>query len=319
MQSEAYKNISNQHFLKSNSKKRIKHNKPVDIVFYVFIYTFFTLFSLLCILPFWYLFINTISNNDFVKQGVIIFLPKGIHFANYINIFKLNGLWNAMYISVLRTVLGTFCTVLGSSFVGYLVTKKEMWGRSIWYRFIIITMYFNAGIIPWYLVMRIMHLTNNFLAYIIPRIVSPFFIILVKTYIESIPGSLEEAAIIDGAGYLKIYLKIILPLSTPILATIAIFSAVENWNMFMDTRYLMTDENLFTLQFVLQRYLNESNYLAMILNSSSGTSGLDPSKMVNSRVVQMTVTMIVVLPILLIYPLFQRFFVKGIMLGAIKG
>jgi putative aldouronate transport system permease protein len=162
-------------------------------------------------------------------------------------------------------------------------------------------------------------LTNNFLAYLLPFIVSPFYIILVKTYIESIPVSLEEAAIVDGAGYVKRFILIILPLSLPILATVAIFSAVTQWNSFIDTLFLMTRESLYTLQFVLQRYLREADYLAQIMRSGSSLAGVDMAKMINPRVVQMTVTMVVVAPILIIYPLFQRYFIKGIMMGAIKG
>ena len=291
-----------------------------DIIFYIIAYSLFLIFTLLCIFPFWYLFINTISNNDLVKSGDIIFFPRGIHLENYIQVFQLKGLWQAFMISIGRTVIGTFLTVFASAFVGYLVTKQEMWGRKFWYRFILVIMFFNAGIIPWYMTMYNLRLTNNFLAYIIPWIVSPFYIILVKTFIESIPDALEEAAIIDGAGYLRRFFSLILPLSVPILATVAIFSAVTQWNSFIDTMFLMTDEKLFTLQYVLQQYLKQADYLAKIIRAGAGgLSGVDVSKLINPRVVQMTVTMVVVLPILIVYPLFQRYFIKGLMLGAIKG
>jgi putative aldouronate transport system permease protein len=301
---------------------KIKHGFRLssrDIIFFIIAYTLFSLFTFLCVFPFWYLFINTISNNELVRKGAIIFLPQGIHLDNYIDVFRLRGLWQAFIISIGRTVIGTFLTVLASAFVGYLVTKREMWGRKFWYRFVIITMFLNAGLIPWYMTMYNLRLTNNFLAYLLPFIVSPFFIILVKTYIESIPVSLEEAAIVDGAGYLKRFTRIIFPLSVPILATVAIFSAVTQWNSFIDTLFLMTKENLFTLQFVLQRYLKEADYLAMIMRTGSSLTGVAVDKMVNPRVVQMTVTMVVVLPILIVYPVFQRYFIKGIMMGAIKG
>ncbi len=294
--------------------------KGEDIAFYGFAYAFFILFTFVCIFPFWYLFINTISDNQLVSQGDVIFYPRGIHFRNYVEVFQIRGLGQAFLISLGRTVIGTFLTVIASGFVGYLFTKKEMWMRRFWYRFFIVTMFFNAGLIPWYMTMFNLRLTNNFLAYLLPFIVSPFYIILVKTYIESIPPSLEEAALVDGAGYIRRFTGIIMPLTFPILATVAIFSAVTQWNSFIDTLFLMTKERLFTLQFVLQRYLKEADYLAQLMRaSSSGISGLDVSKLVNPRVVQMTVTMVVVLPILVVYPVFQRYFVKGIMIGAIKG
>ena len=290
-----------------------------DITFYVIAYALFLIFTLICIFPFWYLFINTISDNNLVKSGDIILLPKGFHLKNYVNVFKLKGLWQAFIVSLGRTSIGTFLTVIASAFVGYLFTKNEMWGKKFWYRFLIITMFFNAGIIPWYMTMYNLRLTNNFLAYILPFIVSPFYIILVKTFIESIPTALEEAALVDGAGYIKRFIYIIFPLCMPILATVAIFSAVTQWNSFIDTMFLMTDETLFTLQFVLQRYLKEADYLAQIMRAGSSMSGIDVSKLVNPRVIQMTVTMVVVLPILVVYPIFQRYFIKGIMIGAIKG
>ena len=294
--------------------------KPLknDIPFIIINYTIFGIFTLMCIIPFYYLFINTISDNDLVRRGLIRLIPRGFHLSNYEQVIKLRGLSQAAFISVSRTLLGTVLTVLASGFVGYLFTKQIMWGRRFWYRFIIITMYFSAGLVPWYMNMVMLRLTNNFLAYIIPGIMAPFSIILVKTYIESIPPSLEESAAIDGAGTILIFRKIIIPLTTPILATIAIFGAVGHWNSFMDTLFLMTDERLFTLQFVLWRYLNEANYLASIMRSGTAAA-VDVSQALTPRTIQMTISMIVVFPILLAYPFLQRYFVKGIMVGAIKG
>jgi len=294
--------------------------KPLknDIPFIIINYTIFGIFTLMCIIPFYYLFINTISDNDLVKRGLIRLIPRGFHLSNYEQVIKLRGLSQAAFISVSRTLLGTVLTVLASGFVGYLFTKQIMWGRKFWYRFIIITMYFSAGLVPWYMNMVMLRLTNNFLAYIIPGIMAPFSIILVKTYIESIPPSLEESASIDGAGTITIFHKIILPLTKPILATIAIFGAVGHWNSFIDTLFLMTEERMFTLQFVLWRYLNEANYLASIMRSGTAAA-VDVSQALTPRTIQMTISMIVVFPILLAYPFLQRFFVKGIMVGAIKG
>jgi len=289
-----------------------------DYLFIIVNYAVFGVFTLMCVLPFYYLFINTISDNDLVKRGLIKLIPKGFHLNNYAQVFKLRGLGQAALISVSRTLGGTALTVLASAFVGYLVTKQMLWGRKFWYRYIIITMYFSAGLIPWYMNMVMLHLNNNFLAYIIPGIVAPFNVILVKTYIESIPPSLEESASMDGAGILTIFGKIILPLTKPILATIAIFAAVGHWNSFMDTLFLMTDEKYFTLQFVLWRYLNEANYLASIMRSGT-IAAVDAAQVLTPRTIQMTISMVVVLPILCTYPFLQRFFIKGIMVGAIKG
>lgn len=282
-------------------------------------YLVFGIFTLMCVYPFYYIFINTISDNTLTARGLVMFYPIGVHFSNYVQVLKIAGLAQATLISVARTVLGTGLTVFASAFVGYLVTKEKMWHRKFWYRFIIATMYFNAGIIPWYILMMNLHLTNNFLAYIIPGIVSPFNIILVKTYVESIPAALEESAQIDSAGYWTRFTRIVLPLCTPILATVTVFSAVGQWNSFQDTLFLMTDRNLYTLQFLLYRYINESNALATILKNTSGAVNVNLSLVQTPTSVRMTVTMIVVAPILLVYPFFQRYFVGGIMIGAVKG
>ncbi len=291
-----------------------------DRIFNIFNYSAFIIYTLICIFPFYYLFINTISSNELTGLGLITFYPKGIHFSNYVQVLKLKGLGSAALVSVGRTVIGTALTVFASAFLGYLFTKNEMWGRKFWYRFVVVTMYFNAGILPWFITMMNLGLTNNYLAYILPYIVQPFNIILIKTYIESIPKSLQESAQLDGAGYFVIFYRIIFPLITPILATVAVFSAVNQWNSFTDTLFLMTDSKYFTLQFVLYRYLNEATSLASIIRSSQGGPiNINIQNMQTPTSVRMTVSMIVVAPILLVYPYFQRYFVKGIMIGAVKG
>jgi multiple sugar transport system permease protein/putative aldouronate transport system permease protein len=232
---------------------------------------------------------------------------------------NVSDLGNAFLVSIARTLIGTAVMVLATAFVGYLVTKKEMWGRKFWYRFLVITMYFNAGTIPWFLNMSMLGLTNNFLAYIIPGIVAPYNIILVKTYIESIPGELEESALIDGAGFFTVWRRIIFPLSKPILATIAIFGAVGHWNSFTDSLILMQGApEFFTLQHRLYIYLNTSSNLAQVAAGGNNVSSV-VSGMLNQKVLKYTISMVTVIPILIVYPFMNRYFEKGIMLGAVKG
>lgn len=301
----------------------VKTNKlnTSDIIFHILNYTFFTIFTIICIYPFYYLIINTISSNELSANGVINLLPRQIHIKNYINVIKIRGLGTALFISVARTAFGTACTVLASAFLGFMFTQQKMWGRKFWYRFIVITMYFNAGLIPMFLTMKNLHLTNTFWVYIIPAIVQPFNIILVKTFVESIPISLQEAAEIDGASVITVFRKIILPTSTPILATIAIFSAVNQWNNFYDTLIYVTDQKLYSLQYLLYCYINQANSLKALINNAVGGGG-DVTGLVSKQTptsVRMTVTVIVVIPILCIYPMFQKYFVKGIMIGSVKG
>jgi ABC-type glycerol-3-phosphate transport system permease component len=200
-------------------------------------------------------------------------------------------------------------------------TRETLWHRKFWYRFVIATMYFNAGIIPWYITMKNLGLTNNFWGYIWPVVVQPFYIVLCKTFVESTPKELQDAAQIDGAGTLRIFFRVMLPIIKPILATIAIFAAVAQWNSFQDTLLLVTDSKLFTLQFVLYQYVNQATSLKGLINNASGTVNIAASlaKAQTATSIRMTVTILVVTPIILVYPIFQRFFVKGIMIGAVKG
>ncbi len=296
----------------------VYERKWTDVVFDCLNYTIFLLFTVSCIFPFYYIFINTISDADLVVAGKITLWPQGINIQNYINMMKVNAIGRAFIVTIARTLLGTALMVGASGLIGYLVTKKEMWHRKIWYRFIIITMYFNAGIIPWYMNMSMLGLTGNFMAYIIPGIVAPYNIILVKTYIESIPAELEESAFMDGASYMQVFTKIIWPLSKPILATIAIFGAVGHWNSFTDSLILMqNNSSMFTLQHLLYNYLNMSTDLEGQI--SGNDIEIFKGAMANAKVMKYTVSMISVIPILLVYPFMQRYFEKGIMLGAVKG
>lgn len=304
------------------SSKKKKAQTPGDIVFSIINYTIFILFTILCVYPFYYLFINTISSNQLSANGSIIWLPQQIQWNNYVDVFKLKGLSDAFVVSILRTVIGTVCTVFSSAFLGFMFTQEKMWKRKFWYRLMIITMYFNAGLIPCFIINYNLHLTNNFWVYILPVIVQPFNIILVKTFVESTPKSLQEAAAIDGAGILKIFFRVVLPICTPILATIAIFSAVGQWNSFQDTLIYVTDSHLYSLQYLLYSYINAANSLATLIQSNPGLSGSTIANLATQQTptsIRMTVSIVVVIPILVVYPFFQRYFVKGIMIGAVKG
>ncbi len=286
-----------------------------------FTYIIYSVFAFVCIYPFYYIFINSISNNKLSESGKVIFLPKEVHFTNYASVIKLEGLFDAFKVSLARTVVGTIFTVFTSAFLGYMFTRKSLWGRKFWYRLIAATMYFNAGIIPWFITMDKLGLRDNFWCYILPVAISPFYLILCKTFIESVPDELQDAAMIDGAGTLTIFFRIMLPVIKPILATVAIFTAVNQWNAFQDTLLLVTDKKLYTLQYVLYQYISQANSVKALINGTSSSANIAASmaKMQTQTSVRMTVTIIVVTPILLVYPFFQKYFTKGIMIGAVKG
>lgn len=293
-----------------------------DVIFNIINYTLFTVFMIICLFPFYYIFINSISSPSEVTKGAVTFFPKGFSLDTYKAILQVQDIGRSFLVTISKTVISTALMVLASALIGYLVTKKEMWHRKLWYRFLVITMYFNAGIIPWFMNMQMLGLTNNYMAYIIPAVVAPYNIILVKTYIESIPAELEESAFIDGAGYMTIFRKIIWPLCKPILATITIFGAVGSWNSFTDSLMLMGSAPQYqTLQHKLYNYLNATADLKNLIQGSVSNEAIR-NAMNNAdfaNVIKYTVSMVSIIPILIVYPFMQRYFEEGIMLGAVKG
>ena len=279
---------------------------------YGLIYLFLGAFTLLCAYPFYYLIIYTFSDSAKAAAGITIY-PKGFTLDNIRMVLTMDNIPRALWMSVIRTVCASGLTLIGSSFFGYLMTKREMYLRTFFYRLCVISMYVAGGLIPTYIVYRIYGMTNTFWVYIVPGIVTPYYVVLIKTYMESIPYELEEAALIDGAGILTVFARIILPLSKPILATIAVFSIVAEWNYWFDTHIYIVNEDLYTLQYVLYNYMQDAQKLTERMSrNASGVS-------LNTTTVRMTITFIVTLPILLVYPFMQRYFTKGLMLGAVKG
>lgn len=291
--------------------------KGHDWFFQIVNYFVFGLFALICVYPFYYVFINTISANDLADRGKILFYPQGIHFTNYFDMLRRNGIAHSALISLLRSVIGTALSVFGASYLAFCFTNQKMWARKFWYRFVVITMYFSAGMIPIYLTIKMLGLLDSFWVYVIPGMFPVYNMILVKTYMESIPPSLEESARIDGAGFFTRYFKVVLPLSVPIIATIALFSVVGQWNSFMDTLLYVRDYDLYTLQYILYEYLNEAAALSKLAQAGMDVGELAKNMTPNSM--RLTITVIVIFPVMLIYPFMQRYFVSGIMIGAVKG
>lgn len=299
------------------TSNRIKNTKA-DIVFNIFAYTIFSLLIIIFAYPFYYLLINTISDNELVNLNKVVLYPIGVHFQNYVGVLTLERLQDAAVVSIARTLIGTFATLLFTAYAGYVFSKTEMWGRKFWYRLTVTTMYISAGMIPVYLNVKNLGLMNNFWVYVMLHLFSAYNMILVKTYIESLPPSLEESAEIDGAGYLTRFFRIVLPLSKPILATIGLFSAVTHWNNMFDTKMYITKQKLFTLQFVLYEYYEHVKSLEQTMLEN----GVDPSllkELSSSTTTRLTMTAVTIIPIMCVYPFIQKYYMKGIMIGAVKG
>lgn len=278
-------------------------------------YMFLIVLAVLCVYPFYYILIYSISvPGEAASKGVFL-LPRGFSIETYKQLMSDSTIMYAAFISVSRTVVGTALSVICCAAFGFVLTQQELKYRRLLYRMVIVTMYLSAGLIPTYLLLKGVGLQNNFLLYIIPGAVPAFNLILVKTYIESIPYSLQESAKMDGANPYVILRKIIMPLCVPVLAVIAIFTAVGQWNSWFDNFILADIPQLRTLQYLLYLYL---------LDLTATQTSLEAVRMnrevtVTPQSVRMAITTIVTLPVLIVYPVFQKYFVKGIMLGAIKG
>jgi putative aldouronate transport system permease protein len=271
-------------------------------------------FAFICLYPLYYILIYSISLPKEAAKGLSL-LPRGFTLENYRQLFLQGNLLSALMVSLARTTIGPVLTVFCTALFAYLLTQPKLRFKKAIYRMVVVTMYLNAGLIPWYLTMTRLGLRNNFLIYVLPSAVGAFGLILVKTYMEQTPPSLQESATIDGAGPFLVFYKIMLPICRPVLATVAIFAAVDQWNTWMDNFYLVTDRNLQTLQLLLLTFLTDR-----ASQTTSTASRMNMSKVtVTPTSIRMTMTMIVTLPVLFVYPVFQRHFMKGILIGAVKG
>jgi putative aldouronate transport system permease protein len=273
-----------------------------------------SIIAIICMYPFYYIILYSISDPQAASKGVFLF-PSGITLKNYMLVFKVDLIFHSFLISALRAIVGTVLTLLFSSLLAFLVTKKELPFRKLIYRMVVFTLFINAGIIPWYMTMLGLGLKNHFLLYVLPSAVGAFYVVLLKTYFEQLPPSLEESASIDGAGIMRIFFVIILPLSLPIVAAVAVFSAVGQWNSWYDNFFLVTDPKLKTLQLVLLEFLQRNMAEMMARDNSAASKAVSVTPMA----IRMTISVVSILPVFIVYPLLQKYFIKGILIGAVKG
>ena len=276
----------------------------------------FLVLILVCAYPIWYILIQSLSGS--IVPGKALLLPHQFTLSNYQQIFKIPGVLHAVGVSFARTIVGTGLTTTCCMLMGYLFSKQTMPGRKFLYRMLTITMYVSGGLIPTYLAMKSYMLLNSFWVYVLPSAVSAYYVILIKTYVEQLPAAIEESAMIDGANVRVIFFRIILPMSLPIMATIMVYASVAQWNAWFDNHiYTFAEDKLTTMQYLLYNYLNEAERLAAMVAESA--HDVDISAQLTPKGLRMTMTMITVLPVLMFYPFLQRFFIKGIVIGAVKG
>jgi putative aldouronate transport system permease protein len=299
-----------------------------DYIINFIIYGFMTLMIVLVMYPFLNALAISFNNADDTTRGGIGLWPRVFSIASYRNIFINPAIWNAYGITIARTVIGTLMALFCTGLFAFGLAHKNLVGRRFYAIFaLLIPMYFGGGIIPFYLLLRNLNLVNSFWVYIIPGLIGPFNVILMRTFFQEIPEALEESAMLDGANYLTIFLRIILPISTPIIATIALFVGVGHWNAWFDAAFYNTKEELKPMQSVLISIVNEAAYAERMAALSGGGAAAAQSavgnvgrgRQANVRSITLATMYVTILPIIMIYPFLQRFFIKGIMIGSIKG
>ena len=273
-----------------------------------------TVLSLTCILPFIHLAAKSISSNTAVMQKSVVLWPKGINFDAYASIFQDGSLVRSFTFSVWVVLIFTLLGMIACTCAAYPLSKKRLKGRTFFTFLLMFPMYFSAGLIPNYLLLKNLHLLNNMWVLILPLIYSAYNMLIMKSYFQSsIPDSLEEAAFLDGANNFQILFQVVLPLSKPILATLSLFYAVGRWNAYADNKYFITAESLKMIQYKL--------YQLVASATEAQTATLSEAIEVTStpEVLQSACIMFATLPIICVYPFLQKYFVKGVMVGALKG
>ena len=272
------------------------------------------LLCLSCILPFIHLAAKSVSSNTAVMQRSVVLWPRGLNFDAYASIFQDGTLVHSFLYSILVVVIFTILGMITCICASYPLSRKRLKGRGFFTILLMIPMYFNAGLIPTYLLYRDLKMLNTMWVLILPLIYSAYNMLIMKTYFQStIPDSLEEAAFLDGANNFQILFRIVLPLSLPIIATLSLFYAVGRWNAYADNKYYITREGLKMIQYKLYQLVSSA--------TEAQTATLSEAIEVKStpEVLQAACLMFATLPIICIYPFLQKYFVKGVMVGAVKG
>jgi len=302
--------------------KKITSSKVENVVFNTLNTVFLVIMAFITLYPFW----NTIaiSFNDAMDtiQGGINFWPRKFTFFNYEVIFQTGAIPHAFFVSVCRTVINVVTGVFFTAMIAYVLSRKKFPLRKIFTMVLVLSMYVNAGLIPTFFLIRGLGMYNSFWVYIIPGIINAYNFIIIRTYLGGIPESIIESAHIDGYGDFSIFIRIILPLCLPVIATVSLFVAVGSWNAWFDTMiYNSGNVNLHTLQYKLMEYLQSSQSQgrsAVDAAAMAAQAGSAASSMVTPMSIRAAITVVAAIPILLVYPFLQRYFVSGSVVGGVK-
>ena len=280
----------------------------VKVVFLAFV-------VVVTVYPFWNIFIISINDATDAIRGGLYFLPRKLSLSSYAEILGRSTFLASIKVSVGRTLIGTPIAVLVTAMLAYPLSRKDLVGRKFWNLLFVFTMYFGGGLVPYYMVLKGIHMLNTFWVFIFPMMMSVYNMILIRSYIESMPDSLFEAAKIDGANDLVVFVKMVIPLSKPILMTVALFVAINQWNSWFDAYLYTSDQALKPMQSILVEILNQYQTGA---STSQAMSNAKAGVTVTPDSIRMAATMVATLPIIMVYPFVQKYFVKGVNIGAVK-
>lgn len=265
--------------------------------------------------PIWYVLVNAFNDGTDAMRGGIYWWPREFSLDNFKAVFESPGIMTAMGITVAKTVVGTAVHVFFTAMVAYAFSRKDLIGGKLYILMGTVTLFFGGGLIPTFLLIRDLHLLDNFLVYIIPVMFSFFDLIIFMTFFREIPEGLEEAARIDGANDWSIFLRVVLPVSLPVIATIALFHGVYQWNDYFTGMIYINNTDMQPIQTYLYRVVAQSSSNQMV----AAVQGTAATKTVTSQSIKLATMVVTTLPIVFVYPFLQKYFVKGMMIGSIKG
>ncbi|AUO07198.1 sugar ABC transporter permease [Paenibacillus jamilae] len=286
-------------------------------LFDLFNYILMALIVVLTLYPFLNVLAISLNNSTDTVRGGIYIWPRQFTLENYKTIFQYDGLLRGLQVSILRTVVGTLLGLICASMLAFTLSRVDFRARKFISTFLALTMYFSGGMVPVFILMRDLHLLGSFWVYIFPGLISAFNVFVIRSFMDGLPYALQESAKLDGANDFTIYWKVILPLCKPVLATIALFLAVNQWNAWFDTYlYNGTAAQWTTLQFELMKILQSTQQGGA--NMANSNDMAKQMAQISPESIKMAITITVTLPILLVYPFLQKYFVGGMTLGAVK-
>ena len=282
----------------------------------VIIYTLLALLSLTIVFAFLHLLSISLSSNAVATKGGLLFVPREVTFDNYSRVFKNRYIWIGYKNTLFRIIVGTSVQLMFTALGAYVLSKKYFPHRTFWTLLIVFTMFFSGGLIPTFLLVKNLGLTNTYASMILPGLISAYNLTIMRNFFQSLPEEIEESCMIDGAGRMRIFWQFILPLSTPILATVALWLAVGHWNAWFDVLIYISDSDKRTLQVVLRNIIITGT---KELDLGTASSSVNDEPQISSAGLKAASIYVATIPILCVYPFLQKYFVKGIMVGSLKG